>query len=44
MIAKYIIFAAIEIAILFWIIGAMKNKMRHDIAMDVGYFLFIYFK
>lgn len=41
MIAKYLIFAAIEIAILFWIIGAIKNKIRHDIAMAVGYFLFI---
>lgn len=41
MIVKYIIFAAVEIGILFWVIGALRNKMRHEIAMSVGYFLFI---
>ena len=41
MIIKYVIFAAIEIAILIWVIGAIRSKILHEIAMSIGYFLFI---
>jgi hypothetical protein len=39
--AKYLIFSGIEIGVLLWIISAIKSKMRHEITMSVGYFMFI---
>lgn len=39
---KYIIFAAVEICIIiFWMAGAIRSKVRHEITMSIGYFLFI---
>lgn len=37
----YIIFIGIELGVLAWIIGALKTKVRHEITMSIGYFLFI---
>jgi protein-S-isoprenylcysteine O-methyltransferase Ste14 len=39
--ARYLIFSGIEIGVLIWIIRAIKSKVRHEITMSVGYFIFI---
>jgi len=38
---KYIIFAAVEIGVLVWVIEAIRSKVRHEITMSIGYFLFM---
>jgi protein-S-isoprenylcysteine O-methyltransferase Ste14 len=38
---KYIIFAAVEIGVLVWVIEAIRSRVRHEITMSIGYFLFM---